>query len=133
MGQNGRKDNVGIWRKADTQSSVPRVHYPEECLKAKVVGNTLLCRFGYDYNCFRTIISVNQLSLYGAVAVTCEEYETYPDRTGRPVVGGQWSSLFVPNVIKTEMLLDCDDRARKDLLLKKMENELRVITTRQIE
>ena len=30
---------------------------------------------------FRTIISVNQLSLYGAVAEMCEEYESCPDRT----------------------------------------------------
>ena len=31
---------------------------------------------------FRTIISVNQLSLYGAVAEMCEEYESYHDGTG---------------------------------------------------
>ena len=66
---------------------------------------------------FRTIISVNQLSLYGAVAEMCEEYETFHDRTGQPVVGGQSSSSFVPSVIKTEVPLDCDDLARKDLLL----------------
>ena len=47
----------------------------------------------------------------------CEKYETFHDRTGQPVVGGQSSSLFVPSVIKTEVPLDCDDRARKDLLL----------------
>ena len=41
---------------------------------------------------FSTIASVNQLSLYGAVADMCEEYESYHDRTGRPVVGGQSSS-----------------------------------------
>ena len=34
---------------------------------------------------FRTITSVNQLSLYGAVAEMCEEYESY--HAGRPVVG----------------------------------------------
>ena len=66
---------------------------------------------------FRTIISVNQLSLYGAVAEMCEEYETFHDRTGQPVVGEQSSSSFVPSVIKTEVPLDCDDLARKDLLL----------------
>ena len=47
----------------------------------------------------------------------CEEYETFHDRTGQPVVGGQSSSSFVPSVIKTEVPLDCDDRARKDLSL----------------
>ena len=66
---------------------------------------------------FRIIISVNQLSLYGAVAEMCEEYETLHDRTGQPVVRGQSSSSFVPNVIKTEVPLDCDDLAHKDLLL----------------
>ena len=66
---------------------------------------------------FRTITSVNQLSLYGAVAEMCEEYETFHDRTGQPVVGGKSSSSFVPSVIKTEVPLDRDDRAHKDLLL----------------
>ena len=68
---------------------------------------------------FRTIASVNQLSLYGAVAEMCEEYETFHDRTGKPVVGGQLSSSFVPSVIKTDVPLDSDDRAHKDLLLQK--------------
>ena len=60
---------------------------------------------------FRTIISVNQLSLYGAVAEMSVEYETFHDRTGQPVVGGQSSSSFVPSVIESEVLLDCDDFA----------------------
>ena len=47
----------------------------------------------------------------------CEEYETLHDRTGQPVVIGQSSSSFVPSVLKTEVPLDCDDRAHKDLLL----------------
>ena len=68
---------------------------------------------------FRTIISVNQLSLYGAVAEMCEDYETLHDRKGQSVVGGQSSSSFVPNVIKTEVPVDCDDIAHKDLLLQK--------------
>ena len=46
----------------------------------------------------------------------CEEYETFHDRTRQPVVGWQSSSSFVPSVIKTDVPLDCDDRARKDLL-----------------
>ena len=66
---------------------------------------------------FRTIMSVNQLSLYGAVAQICEEYETFHERTGQPVVRGQSSSSFVPTVIKTEVPLDCDDLDLKDLLL----------------
>ena len=66
---------------------------------------------------FRMIVSANQLSLYGAVAEMCEEYETLHDRTGQPVVGGQLSSSLVPSVIKTEASLDCDDLARQELLL----------------
>ena len=68
---------------------------------------------------FRTIASVDQLSLYGAVAEMCEEYETFHDRTGQPVVRGQSSSSFVPSVIKTNIPLDSDDRAHKDLLLQR--------------
>ena len=44
---------------------------------------------------FRTITCVNQLSLYGAVAEMCEEYESCHDRTGRPVVEGQSNPLCV--------------------------------------
>ena len=47
----------------------------------------------------------------------CEEYETPQDRSGQPVVGVQSSSSLVLSVIKTEVLLDCDDLAHKDLLL----------------
>ena len=49
----------------------------------------------------------------------CEEHETFRDRTEKPVVGGQSGSSLVLSVIKTEVLLDCDDRAHKDLLLQK--------------
>ena len=39
-------------------------------------------------NFFRIIVFANQLSLYGAVAEICEEYESLHERTGRPVCGG---------------------------------------------
>ena len=41
---------------------------------------------------FRIIVSANQLSLYGAVAEICEEYESLHERTWRPVVMGQSGS-----------------------------------------
>ena len=66
---------------------------------------------------FRIIVSANQLSLYGAVAEMCEEYETLRDRSGQPVVREESSSSLVLSVIKTETSLDCDDMANKDLLL----------------
>ena len=66
---------------------------------------------------YPTIISVNQFSLYEVVAEMSEDYETFHDRTEQTVVGGQSNSPFVPSVIKTEVPLDCDDLARKDLQL----------------
>ena len=36
---------------------------------------------------YRIILSVNQLSIYGAVAAICDEYEGQPDNTGKPVEG----------------------------------------------
>ena len=53
---------------------------------------------------FRTIISVNQLSIYGAVSNLCEECKTCHVRTGRPVVAGQSIPLFVPSVMTTPTL-----------------------------
>ena len=119
MGQNRREDDVRIWRKQTSslpcyESIVQRsaqeqrwwklsIHY---CADLETIETV-----------FRTIISVNQLSLHGAVANMCEEYESFHDRSGQPVVGGQSSSSFVPSVIKTEVPLDCDDLARKDLPL----------------
>ena len=35
---------------------------------------------------YRIILSVNQLSIYGAVAAICDEYESQPDNTGEPVI-----------------------------------------------
>ena len=66
---------------------------------------------------FRIIVSANQLSLYGAIAEICEEYESLHERTGRPVVIWQSSSSLVLSVIKTEVPLDCDDAGNQDLLL----------------
>ena len=66
---------------------------------------------------FRIIVSANQLSLYGAVAEMCEAYESLHERTGRPVVMGQSSSSLVLSVLKTEVLLDCDDPAYQNFLL----------------
>ena len=66
---------------------------------------------------FRTIVSANQLSPYGAVAEMCKEYESLHERTESPVVMGQSSSSLVLSVMKTEIPLDFDDPANKDLLL----------------
>ena len=75
---------------------------------------------------FRIIVSANQLSLYGAVAEMCEEYETLHDRSERlDDVMGQSSSSLVLSAIKTEVPLGNDDPAYKIFFYcNNMENEL---------
>ena len=64
---------------------------------------------------FRIIVSANPLSLYGAVAEMCEEYESLHDRSVRldKVMG----KSIVLSAIKTEVSLDCDDPANQNFLL----------------
>ena len=45
---------------------------------------------------FRTIISVNHLSIHGAVSDLCEEYSGCQTRTGRLVLTEQSDPLFAP-------------------------------------
>ena len=45
---------------------------------------------------FLTIISVNQLTIYGAVTDVCEEYTTCQTKTVRPVLARQSETLFEP-------------------------------------
>ena len=65
----------------------------------------------------RTIISVTQLSIYGAVSDLCEEYSACQTSTGRPVLAGQSDALFVPtsSLMKTPTP-STDDPAQEDLL-----------------
>ena len=63
-------------------------------------GGKLSIHFCADGNTietvFRTIISVNQLSIYGAVSDLCDEYSACQARTERPVLAGQSDPLFAP-------------------------------------
>ena len=70
---------------------------------------------------FRIIVYVNQLSLYGAVAEMCKEYETLHDRSGRPDVIGQ---SIVLNAIKTEVSLESDDPANQNFLFQEVEDRI---------
>ena len=64
---------------------------------------------------FRIIVSANQLSLHGAVAEMCEEYESFDDRSGGPYqVMGQ---SIVLSEIKTEVPLENDVPAYQNSLL----------------
>ena len=52
---------------------------------------------------YRIILSVNQLSVYGAVAAVCEEFESHQDRSGEPeILMGQ---SIVLGEVKAEALL----------------------------
>ena len=68
---------------------------------------------------FRTIMSVNQLSIYGAVSDLCEECNACHVRTGRPVLARQSDPLFVStsSLLKTPTP-STDDPAQEDLLKK---------------
>ena len=73
--------------------------FSREVLKSKGCGKLSIhyrADQGTIETAFRTIISVNQLRLHGAVEELCEECESCHDRTGRLVVGGQSNPLFVP-------------------------------------
>ena len=100
--------------------SVLRAHCPEVDSNTKDMENcryTIIVPIWKRLRLFRMIVSANQLSLYGAVEEIWEEYESLHERTERPVVMAQSSSSLVLSVIKTEVLLDCDDAANQDLLL----------------
>ena len=63
---------------------------------------------------YRIIFSVNQFSVYGAVAAICEEFEDHQDRTGQPVIlVGQ---SIVLGEIKTEVPLQNENSLNHQIL-----------------
>ena len=67
----------------------------------------------------RTIISVNQLIIYGAVSDLCDEYSACRARTGRPVLAGQPAPLFEPaSLLMTTPTPSTEVPAQEDLLQK---------------
>ena len=63
---------------------------------------------------FRIIISANQLSIYGAVATICEEFETHQDGSGEPdVLMGQ---SIVLGEIKAEIPLQNENPLNHQIL-----------------
>ena len=75
---------------------------------------------------FRIIVSAIQLSLYGAVAEICEEYETHHDRSGRPdKVMGQ---SIVLSAIKREVSLESDDPACQNFLLQRYQERIKSLS-----
>ena len=63
---------------------------------------------------FRIIISVNQLSIYGAVAAICREFESHQDRSGEPeILMGQ---SIVLSEIKAEVSLQNENSLNHQIL-----------------
>ena len=76
---------------------------------------------------FRTIISVNQLSIYGAVSDLCDEYSVCQARTGRPVLAGQSDPVFESaSLLMTTLTPSIEIPAQEDLLQKYKERVERI-------
>ena len=75
---------------------------------------------GIRLKLFRTIfISVNQLSIYGAVSDLCEEYSPCQERAVRPELAGQSDPLFEPaRLLMTTPTPSIEVPAQENLLQK---------------
>ena len=75
---------------------------------------------------FRIIVSANQLSLYGAVANMCEEFESLHDRSGQPdKVMGQ---SIVLSEIKAEVLLQNENPSHHHILWQQYEERIKSLS-----
>ena len=101
-------------------------------------GGTLSIHFCADgdtsENVSRTIISANQLSIYGAVSDLCEEYKACHVRMERPVLGGQSNPLSFPtsSLMKTPTP-STDDPAQEESSAKVPRTSGKAFTSRSIE
>ena len=68
---------------------------------------------------FRTIMSVNQISIHGAVSDVCEVFSTCQTRTERPVLAGQSDPLFVPTSVLTKTPTPSIEILAQEILLQK--------------
>ena len=73
---------------ADILPSVQQLHCPGVSSRAKDVEN---CRYTLpqmitQLTFFCIILSVNQVSVHGAVAALCEEFENHQDGSGEPEI-----------------------------------------------
>ena len=75
---------------------------------------------------FRIIVFDNQISLYGAVAIMCEEFESHQDRSGQPdVLMGQ---SIVLSEIKADVSLENDIPSHQNLLLQRYEERIELLS-----
>ena len=78
---------------------------------------------------FRIKISVNQLSIYGAVAAICEEYENHQDGSGEPeILMGQ---SIVLGEIKAEIPLQNENPVNHQILWQQYMERIETTFTRK--
>ena len=125
MGSHRGQDAVGIRRKRMSYSTpLSRCN-----LKSKGHGK-LSIHFTADYptieTIFRIIVFANQLSLYGAVAEMCEEFEAHQDRSEKPdVLMGQ---SIVLSEIKAKVPLENNIPSHQNLLLQRCEERIKLLS-----
>ena len=75
---------------------------------------------------FRIVISVNQFSIYGAVAAICEEFENHQDGSGEPeILMGQ---SIVLGEIKAEVLLQNENSLNHQILWQQYIERIEVLS-----
>ena len=128
MGSHRGKDAVGIRRKrmSNFPCNNPIV---QGKLKSKGHGK-LSTHFAADQETietiFRILVFANQLSLSGAVANMCEEYESLHDRSGQPdVLMGQ---SIVVSEIKSEVPLESDIPSHQNFPLQRYDERIETVS-----
>ena len=117
------------------ESGHPVFRATKERSKAKEVENFTIhfCADGDTIETVvRTIISVNHLSIYGAVSDLCEEYSTV--KQGRPVLAGQSDPLFAPvNLLIMTPRPSIEILAQENLLQKIQRTSAKALTTKSCD
>ena len=118
-------------QKADILFSVQRLHCPGVFSRAEGHGKLSIHFTVQISSTIETIFRIiafrpNQLSIYGAVANRCEEFEAHQDRSGAPdVLMGQ---SIVLSEIKTEVPLQNDDPSHHKILWQQYEERIRSLS-----
>ena len=82
---------------------------------------------------FRTIVSVNQLSIHGAVSDLCDEYRICQARTGRLVLAEQSDPLFEPaSLLMKTPTPSTEDPAQEEKLQKYQERVERLSQQKRV-
>ena len=105
---------------------------PRGKLKSKGKGKVFI-HFSADQDTvdtiYRIILSVNQLSVYGAVAALYEEFESHQDRTGQPVIlVGQ---SIVLGEIKAEVPSQNEDSMNDQIIWQRYIQQIESLFTRK--